>query len=312
MDSFRNMWFFKNCRIISTVLLHFVVTSISSIYHQSVNKYLRYTTPLIQYPILKNKQVIVFVHGRNGWPTDFDPFIDNIKKFCHVLTPEQLLKYGYNSNEIVIHINKDISEILSNDPQDENDKDTSNNPEDNKYPLDHIDYPFLEEDLYVIRKPCLGETGQTETDEDVDRLVEELKIYENCKIILVALSKGGNVIMRYITRIKDPRIQKGITISSPVRGTEIASLFPPTSPVYKSLSYKNDLVREVKEKLKLNNIPIYHIVPKWDFLLIPNKVSYYKTTPEERIYRYNGWWYGHPGILYCLDVSKATIRFIKI
>jgi hypothetical protein len=93
-------------------------------------------------------------------------------------------------------------------------------------------------------------------------------------------------------------------------GTLIANFFPTNSPVYVALSFNNDLVQEINEARTKIDIPIYHIVPKWDFMIVPTSAAKYTDTPEHRIYYYNGFLYSHCGIAYSLEVAQAICMWL--
>lgn len=160
---------------------------------------------------------------------------------------------------------------------------------------------------YSLRTVNLGETGETSLDEDADTLKKELMIYPDCQIILVGLSKGGLTIMRYITTMNDSRITKGITIVSPLQGTHLALLLPSTTITHTELGYKSDITQEIATTKV--TIPIYHIVSKYDHMIIPVEAAKYDTTDESHIYYYDGY-YGHIGITYSIDVANAISGWI--
>ena len=245
---------------IKIAIYHCGITAPSLLYHGLPLKFIRpkyiSNTPLV------NKNVIVFVHGRNGWHSDFDALIVNLK----LLLPNNL-----SENNILISEKK-----------------------------------------YALRSINLGETGYTSIEEDAKRLKTELKIYENCKIVLIGLSKGGLTIMKYATKYNDARLIKLITISSPLKGTQIVSLlFSQKSSVFESLSFNNSIVNQIiKDKQNLN-VPIYHIVPTFDHLIIPTSSAKYDDTPDENIYYYDGYYYSHAGICFNIDVAKSIIKWIQ-
>jgi len=163
---------------------------------------------------------------------------------------------------------------------------------------------------YHLASVNLKNTGYASIDEDVDKLKEELMSYNNCSITLVGLSKGGITIMRYLTTQNDQRIKKVITISSPIKGTYIGNLFPESSVVFQGLSHDNKISQEIIVAKNKLNVPIHHIVPTWDHLIIPASNAAYDDTPEENIFRYDGMWYGHVGICENGDVAKAIIKWL--
>lgn len=231
----------------TTFTTHLIATLPSTIYHTFWNKYRRYTTHHIDRTPLQNKDIVIFVHGRNGYPTDFDPMINDLQ--------------------------------------------------------------YMIEEKYYLRSIYLGDTSFTSIEEDVEKLKEEISIYEDCSIILVGVSKGGVVVSTYFTAITDHRIKKAITISAPLFGTEIASAFPTDSKVHQALSHNNSLLLKTFQKPRSSNI--YHIVPTWDTLIIPTCSAFYPTTNDKNIFHYTGILYGHNGICYSPDVIKKVAQWIQ-
>jgi uncharacterized alpha/beta hydrolase family protein len=263
-----NLCSFQSLKTISIILSHSIVTLPSLIYHSLINKYRKYTSNEIHYEPLSNKNVIIFVYGRNGFHTDLKPLIDNIIKQSPSFIGQEYEK------DITVKIN-------------------------NK--------------LYVLRTVNLGATAYTSIDEDVASLHKELEIYQNCSIVLVGLSKGGLVIARYITsnQKNSNQINKIITISAPLKGTYSALLFSPSSVVATDLGYQNKIVQQIDEKRKNIQTQIYHIVPKWDQMIIPTTAAKYDDTPNSNIYYYNGCYYSHSGIAYDVNVAKSIIQWLS-
>ncbi len=263
---------FQTFTTLKSMIVHFVMTMPSLIIHTLQNKYYYYTLEKSDNVPLNNHNVIVFVHGRNGCFTDFKSLIDNINRIGDQLSRIELENHGFSEKEIVVRLPDQL--------------------------------------LYVLRSITLGQTGYTSLDSDVESLTKEISGYTNCSIRLVGLSKGGLIIMRYVTSQNDPRIKQVITISSPLKGTFSALLFPPSSIVAKTLGYQSEIIQQIEKDRKKITVPIYHIVPKWDHLIIPNIAAQYDDTPESQIYLDNGNWYGHNGITYNMDVAKSLIKWI--
>ncbi len=159
----------------------------------------------------------------------------------------------------------------------------------------------------------LGDTGHTSLEEDAQMLQKHMdKHYTNCNICLVGLSKGGLVILRCALNAFDNnytqnRITKLITLSSPLRGTRTASLFPSSSKVFQSLSYECKAVQDIAEhRTKLN---VYHIVPTWDNIIIPSSAAKFIDTHESHVYHYKGY-YGHTGIAYHFEIAYVLIKWL--
>jgi hypothetical protein len=138
-------------------------------------------------------------------------------------------------------------------------------------------------------------------------LVNELLNYLDCQITLVGLSKGGMTVMRYATTIDDSRIKKVITISAPIKGTHLASLLPSDTITHQNLKYESKVAQDIS-KAKLE-IPVYHIVPKYDHMIIPVDASKCDYTDDSHIYYYDGY-YSHNGITYSKDVAKAIEQWL--
>lgn len=246
-------------------LTHFAITFPSTIFHTIINKYRRFTIFTYDKTPLYDKNVVVFVHGRNGYFTDPYPLMDNLHDLLNVNHRDQSPKA--------------------------------------------INLQYLIDEKYYLRTVYLEETANTFIEEDMEKLKEELKVYENCSIILVGISKGGVTVANCYVLAGDKRIKKAITISSPLLGTQIASAFPNDSAVYKALSYQNDQVKTNELAAKQFG-HLYHIVPRFDHLIIPTTAAYYETTPKERIYHYEGFLYSHSGICYNYDIAKKIATWI--
>lgn len=156
--------------------------------------------------------------------------------------------------------------------------------------------------------------------QDVDKLKKSLELYPECNIILIGLSKGGLVVTRYVTTMSDERIRRVITISSPlmglqpglligVIGTKITKLLSKDSITHKELGYGSELTRDIAKEIS-GIVPINHVVPKWDHLIIPTSAAYYPTTNVRNIYYYKGM-YSHTGITYSKDVAIAIATWIN-
>jgi pimeloyl-ACP methyl ester carboxylesterase len=161
---------------------------------------------------------------------------------------------------------------------------------------------------YYMRTVDLGDTLNTSIDTEASILSQSLQLYQDCEITLIGLSKGGLVAMRYITTRNDDRIKNVITICSPLRGTRITELLSSDSITNKELGLNSEITQEMANVYV--DIPIYHIVPNWDHLIIPTSSAAYEHTDESNIYRYNGN-YSHSGIQYCPEIADAIARFIK-
>lgn len=252
----------QNLNTIITVCVNSIITCPSLIYHTLYNKYRShvYANSNVDVNIGSNEEIIVmFIHGRNGSRTDFDPLIENIKKYTDSNTQKVKL-------------------------------------DDNFYILDTVD---------------LGPTAHSSIDDDSNVLKQKLENYHNSSIILVGLSKGGVVAMRYATAENDSRIKKVITISSPVKGTMVASLFPSDSSVCMNLGFQCPIVKQINDMRIQKQIKTYHIVPKWDQLIIPSHCAKYDDVPDSQIYYYDGCKYSHSGIGYSEDVCLHIIDWIK-
>lgn len=161
---------------------------------------------------------------------------------------------------------------------------------------------------YTYRMVDLGNTRYTSIDTDVDRLRRELDKYPGCTLTLIGLSKGGVVATRYVTTVADPRVTKVITLSSPLQGTSMATFFfPSTSVIHQELRHGSDLTSTIA---KTNfPVPIYHVVPQWDNIIVPTESSKYDFTPETNIFYYTGY-NSHMGICYSPEVSQAVAGWI--
>lgn len=138
----------------------------------------------------------------------------------------------------------------------------------------------------------------------IESEIKQIENYLNNKyesVILIGLSKGGltccNALSYYITN-KLNKIQKIITISSPLYGTTVANNFLPEflEKIFPNVKHiKNELGHYSKISLNTssilsskNKIPIYHIVPEYDHLIYPTTSAKYYFTSEHNIYYCKG------------------------
>jgi len=154
----------------------------------------------------------------------------------------------------------------------------------------------------------LGHNQYTTIDTDVSVLSAAMKSLENCRITLIGLSKGGLTAMRYATTMKDPRIRNIITISSPLHGTLATKFLISSCMANKELGYKSELTQEIAANIS-DNYNIYHIVPRYDHIIIPTSSTYYNTTIKDRIYRYEGY-YSHLGISHNSNIAKVIVSWL--
>jgi pimeloyl-ACP methyl ester carboxylesterase len=157
---------------------------------------------------------------------------------------------------------------------------------------------------YDLRTVYLWDTHFTTISEDVVNLRNHLSKYNDCSIVLVGLSKGGPIITEYAPT--DPRVNKVITISAPLHGTKLANLIFWSSLVREDYKYgerKNPISPEC-------DIKTYHVVPRWDHIIIPTNVAKYKDTPMNNIFHYDGY-YSHQGIQYDPIITKIITNWIK-
>ncbi len=160
---------------------------------------------------------------------------------------------------------------------------------------------------YDMRPIDLGWNFNFSIDEEVSRMQYILSSCIDCEISLVGLSKGGLTSLRYLSITKDKRIKKIITVSSPLMGTKITELICSNSITHKELGYESELTQELS-KYQFG-IPIYHIVPKWDYAIIPTTTSYYPSTSPSNIYYYDGY-YSHAGIVFDPKISTIITDWI--
>lgn len=222
---------------------------------------------------LVNRNVIVFVHGRNGKVTDFIRTVENIVALSDggVVDGE----WDIGSDEIDSFQNKVVR---------------------------------LGGEDYALRIVNLGATGNTSIAQDSAALRKAIKKFEDCNITLVGMSKGGLVCVDYSSRFADRRIKKIITISSPMRGTKSALFFPDGSVVHENLGFGTETINAIMNNKP--NLPIYHIVPTWDHLIIPLWSAKYEDTPEDRIFEYKSNVCGHGNIQTNIQVAEHIIKWV--
>lgn len=165
--------------------------------------------------------------------------------------------------------------------------------------------PFLS-DKYNIILASLPNTRSTSIETDSDNLHTQLE-HVNTKIILIGLSKGGLIAAHYTTRNK--QVIKLITISSPLEGTCVADLSP-THIVKTELSHNNTLVNRISNDIANSKCATFHIVPVWDHVIIPQDSAYYKHTPQDNIFHYDGYC-SHMGIQLQSKCANKIIDWIR-
>lgn len=164
---------------------------------------------------------------------------------------------------------------------------------------------------YFIITIDLGETGESSLDEDCIKIKTILEQYVDIDIVLVGMSKGGFTAMRYVTTMNDCRIRKVMTISSPLQGTHVADLMPEDTITYRELRYQSDISIEIKNAAMTLNIQIYHVVPKYDHVIVPVTSARYEFTHEDNIY-YSASLFNHCGITYSIEVADAVSKWLQI
>lgn len=155
----------------------------------------------------------------------------------------------------------------------------------------------------------LGKTSYTSIREDSQNLYNQLLKSDSREIILVGLSKGGLIVMDYLTNFSDKRISKVITISSPLKGTKIANMTPDDSIPYTELSYQSKICKKIEKRAAKYYDIIYHITPAWDHMIQPLDSSYYDFTPKDHVYHFTQY-NGHIGIIGSKKVSDVISNFI--
>lgn len=163
----------------------------------------------------------------------------------------------------------------------------------------------LQPNKYKFLAFYLGDTTNTLVSQDVEVLRKYIKplMYQINNLILIGLSKGGLISIKYMILYRE-KIEKTITVSSPLNGTYVATNYPFCENTRKELSYKSNLTQEIKELSK--ELPIYSIVPLYDHLVIPVSSTYY---PHCITYFYRGY-HSHSGILYAPEVVSQIQEWI--
>ena len=168
--------------------------------------------------------------------------------------------------------------------------------------------------IYTVDLNLSKNTRYTSVEEDTINLDNYItQNFENCRIILVGNSKGGAVVAKYLATFDNMKnnnintnnneIKKIITVSSPVKGSVFAPL---ASGIAKTdLAYNNDDLIQMdnldsdqvilkfqeiclEKSLENNSSKIYHIVSKYDHLILPYDAAYFYHVPNENIYFYDG------------------------
>ena len=146
-----------------------------------------------------------------------------------------------------------------------------------------------------------------------EQLYQKFGSIKKRNVYIIGVSKGG-VTACYTATIQDPVfiISKVMTVSSPLKGTLVAK-YASCETTQKELSYNNSfliqLENSINEMCKNKNLKIYHVVPKWDHLIIPTSSSRYSNTPNENIINYNGY-ANHIGIQNNVNVISQIIKLL--
>lgn len=161
---------------------------------------------------------------------------------------------------------------------------------------------------YDMRPLDLGYNFNSSIDEDVSKVKYALESCYDCDISLIGLSKGGLTSLRYLSTTNSNQIKKIITISSPLMGTKITKLICSDSITHKELGYESEITKTLANYRY--NIPIYHIVPKWDHIIIPTTTALYSNTQPSNIHYYNGH-NSHSGIIFSNEISNVIANWIQ-
>ncbi len=161
-------------------------------------------------------------------------------------------------------------------------------------------------------------TIENETDIILKYLNDNSK-YDN--VILIGLSKGGLVCSNVYTKYSD-KINRVITISSPLKGTKSCDIFVPKfldkicgnlDNMRQDLGYESDISLDICHKIfecPDSNLKFYHIVTKYDHMVYPSHSSQYDLTIEKNIYRYDGMIYSHVGLPFSKKIAQQIVNWI--
>ena len=154
-------------------------------------------------------------------------------------------------------------------------------------------------DLYLWDFP----NGKS-VDEDVDLLHEELNKFKDKydHVVLLGLSRGGLIAVRYVIKYSDTIVDKVITVASPLRGTVTANYIPINCPAKRDLSL-------ISSQSYGGSIPVYHIGIEYDMIVLPLDVCFLDSTPDDHRYVYSGV-YGHHSVLYAREVFDKICEWV--
>lgn len=161
---------------------------------------------------------------------------------------------------------------------------------------------------YFMTTLDLGENGESSIEEDANKIKNLISIYNHKNITLIGLSKGGLSVLYYYMTFNDYRIKKIITISSPLQGTYVTEFLPKDTVTYKELRHGSDISKQIN--LYDFDIPIYHIVPNYDYLIIPAASSTLISTSNDYVF-YDQGYHSHNDITYSIDVSGIISKWIN-
>lgn len=151
----------------------------------------------------------------------------------------------------------------------------------------------------------LGPTGSTSVCDDSQVLYNLLRDYQHRKIILIGLSKGGLIIGDFLTQKNITNVVALITISSPLSGTQIVNILPENHITRQELGYNSIFTKKLQSSLLSNSVPVFHVVPTWDHLIIPTSSAFIdKENHKHKVYA---------GLNGHCDISRAieVAQFIK-
>jgi hypothetical protein len=92
-------------------------------------------------------------------------------------------------------------------------------------------------------------------------------------------------------------------------GTDLTSLLDEKSITHQELGSLSPLTQTIYHSIENIQIPIYHIVPTWDHLIVPTSSAKYPSTPKNNIFYYEGY-YNHIVITYDNEIAKAISKWI--
>jgi esterase/lipase len=273
------MAFFTELLLSFTLTLHSTLwhtilnKSRSFLYRKKINQLTHSSEPYLN----ENEVSLVFVHGRGGSPTDFDPLVKNLKELG-IKNKIICVDLGNTRNT---HVSKDSEKLFG--------QLYGTNSQFNINP---------EQSIALI---CLSKGGLVGLD-----FARNYHTKTNIqKIITIASPLHGTQLASFAA---------DYTICSKYQENEsnsymsyIGSFVFPNFYIMNELRHNGDFIDKLLKEFP-SRIPLYNIYSTYDNVIIPNISG--NIAFASGIFCYTGMFYSHAGILYNYDVAKKINEWL--